>query len=328
MTHEGNTTGKWRIKARLWAACCVVLSVLAHVTAVQFGFFSFSAKSREVASTEMPVDIISVDDFSKLTAGNKNAPKKEAPKPVVEKVAEEKQVEDTTAKISEKKEVQASTNQPAPMPEPKLKPPEPKPAAAPEQPKVEAKAPDKKEPEQKIDPIAEALKKEDAKKPEKKAESKPQPAPPKPAPQPPKFDPRKVAALLNKETPQRMPAAGAELNANPGLGFSGGSAAQLSQSEIDAFRRRVHGCWILPAGMTDNPNLKTTIRVLFKPDGTFAVPPVVVAGSAAVQGPALAESAQRALLRCQPYTMFKPEHYDGASGWKDIEVTFTAAELM
>jgi colicin import membrane protein len=322
MTHESNTTGGWRIKGRLWAVCCVILSVLAHVTAVQLGLFSFPAKSREMPSTEMPVDIISAADFSKLTAGNKNAPKKEVSKPLVEKVVEEKPVEDTTAKISEKKEVQASTDQPTPTPEPK--PPEPKPAAAPEQPKVEAKAPDKKEPDQKVDPIAEALKKEDAKKPEKKAESKPQPVPPKPTPQPPKFDPRKIEQLLNKDTPQRMAAAGTELNANPGLGFVGGSAAQLSQGEIEAFKRRVQQCWTVPRGISND--IQVMFRVLFNPDGSFAARPIVVAGSAAAQGPVMAESAQRALLQCQPYTMFKPEHYQQV--WKDMEVTFRAGDFM
>jgi colicin import membrane protein len=302
-----------------------------HGAVLAWGLVTFATRPLSAPPPDfISTDIISASDFSQITNGIKTAPKAEAPKPLVEKVAEAKPVEEQSAKIVEKKpEIVATADQvQPPKPPEEKKKAEPKPPTPQPQAKPEPKQAFAKEPEQKIDPIAEALKKEDAKKPEKKAESKPQPAPPKPAPQPPKFDPRKVAALLNKETPQRMAPAGNELNANPGLGFSGGSAAQLSQSEIDAFRRRVHGCWILPAGMTDNPNLKTTIRVLFKPDGTFAVPPVVVAGSAAVQGPALAESAQRALLRCQPYTMFKPEHYEGASGWKDIEVTFTAAELM
>ncbi len=321
MTEQRTIPGKWRIKARIWGAVCVILSILAHVTAVQLGLFSFPAKSREALSTEVPVDVISADDFSKLTAGNKDAPKKEAPKPLVEKVAEPKPVEDTTAKVTEKKEVQASTDQPTPTPEPK--PPEPKPAAAPPQPKTEAKAPDKKEPEQKVDPIADALKKDDAKKPDKKAESKPQPAPPKPVPQPPKFDPRKVAALLNKDTPQRMAAAGSEVNMNAGLAYTRGSAAQLSQSEIDAFKRRIKDCWRMPPGTTSDE--KVFIRLLLKPDGSLAALPTLVGGSNTAHGPAMGESAQRALLQCQPYTMLKPEHYQE---WKDMNLTFLAEEFM
>jgi colicin import membrane protein len=318
MTEQHTIPGKLSVKARIWAAACLVLSLLAHVTAVQLGLFSFPAKSREALSNEMPVDVISADDFSKLAAGNKNAPKKEAPKPFAEKIADAKPADDLKAKI-DKKEVTASTDQPTPVPEPKPKPPEPKPAAAPPEPKVEAKAPDKKEPEQKIDPIADALKKEEAKTPEKKAETKPVPLPPKPVPQQPKFDPRQVAALLDKRDPTRVAAADNEVNTTQNLGYTRGPAAQLSQSEIDAFRRRLHDCWIQPAGLPNDASLKVVFRVLFKPDGSLAAPPALVAGTNAPQGPALAESAIRAILVCQPYTMLKPEHYQQ---WKDMEVLF------
>ena len=79
------------------------------------------------------------------------------------------------------------------------------------------------EPDSKPDPIAEALKKDDAKKPpekkveEKKAEAKPTP-PKKPAKEY-KFDPKQIAALLDKRDPQRQAATGAELNATASLGL-------------------------------------------------------------------------------------------------------------
>jgi len=253
-----------------------------------------------------------------LAAGNKNAPKKDDPKPFAEKVDEVKPAEDLNAKV-DKKEVKASTDQPTPIPEPKPKPPEPKPAAAPPEPKVEAKAPDKKEPEQKVDPLAEVLKKEEAKKPEKKAETKPVPLPPKPQPQQPKFDPRQVERLLNKDKPQRMAAAGSAINTVQNLGYAGGPAAQISQSEIDAFRRRLRDCWNMPPGTPNDGSMKVILRVLLKPDGSLQIPPALVAGTNNALGPALAESAQRAVLVCQPYTMLKPEHYQQ---WKDMEVTF------
>jgi colicin import membrane protein len=53
--------------------------------------------------------------------------------------------------------------------------------------------------------------------------------------------------------------------------------------------------------------------------------PVLVEGSASPLGPALAESAKRALLLCQPFTMLKPEHYDQ---WKDLELKFDPHELL
>ena len=39
----------------------------------------------------------------------------------------------------------------------------------------------------------------------------------------------------------------------------------------------------------------------------------------------MAESAKRAILRCQPFNMLKPEHYEQ---WKDIEITFDPREMF
>jgi colicin import membrane protein len=300
----------------------ITISAVGHGAVLLWALVSFARPLDNKPTESMPIDIVSVDEFTKMTAGTKNAPKKDVPKPLVEKVAPPKPVEDPAAKVTEKKEVQAAVETP-PVPEPQPKPPEPKPAAAPPQPKPEAKAPDKKEPEQKVDPIADALKKDDAKKPEKKAETKPLPLPPKPVPQPPKFDPRQVAALLNKDKPQRVAAAGEEINTNPNPGYAGGQAAKLTQGEIDAFRRKVHDCWNT-LGLPDDAGMKVVLRVLLKRDGALAAPPTLVAGTNAPGGPALAESATRAVVRCQPYTMLKPEHYEQ---WKDMEIGFTPSDF-
>ena len=52
----------------------------------------------------MPVDIISADQLSKITAGMKTG-EKDKPKPLVEKVADAKPAEDAVGKITEKKRV-------------------------------------------------------------------------------------------------------------------------------------------------------------------------------------------------------------------------------
>ena len=51
----------------------------------------------------------------------------------------------------------------------------------------------------------------------------------------------------------------------------------------------------------------------------MAQEPTVVEDAAASLGPALADSAKRALLLCQPFTMLKPEHYEQ---WKAIDIKF------
>jgi len=300
----------------------VTISALGHGAVLLWALVSF-ARPFEVKSAEsMPIDIVSADEFSQMMAGAKKAPKAPEPKPVVEKLAEAKPVEDLTAKV-DKTEVKAAVETP-PTPEPTPKQPDPKPAAAPPQPKTEAKAPDKKEPEQKIDPIATALKKDDAKKPEKKAAATPQPLPPKPTPQPPKFDPRQVAALLDKRDAKRVAATGSALNANATLGALSGNSASLSQSEIDALRRRLMDLWSPPAGVQNPEELVVRIRVRLAPDGRIVGNPQVLSGGSSALFQASRESAIRAIYRGQPFDMLRPEHYEL---WKEIDLTFDPRDL-
>jgi colicin import membrane protein len=266
---------------------------------------TFVAKPHNAESTEaMPIDLISATDFSQLTAGASNAPKAETSKPLIDKVDDaRKPADDPMAKV-EKKEVEAATDAPPP-------PPEPKPPAPAE----------KKPAEPKQDLIADAIKKDEVKKPEnKKAEAKTA-VPPKPEQPQSKFDPRKVAALLNKQTPQRLAATGDAINDVPNLGAASGTAAKLSQSEIDAFRAKVSRLWSPPAGAKPE-DLKVVVSLKLSPDGRLSGG--MMATSPTGRGNSLAfaavrDSAIRALLLGQPYEMFRPEHYDQ---WKELEVQF------
>src|SRR6202045_4147696 len=148
----------------------------------------------------LPVDIISADQLAKVTAGMKTG-KKENPKPLVEKVAEAKPVDDSAVgKISEKPPVVTDTS---PPPTPKVeekpvekKPDPPKPVAE-TKPKEEPKPIEKKPDPPKVDPIAEALKKQENKKPAPKPEAKAAPPPPVKKREY-KFDTETIAALVDK----------------------------------------------------------------------------------------------------------------------------------
>jgi outer membrane biosynthesis protein TonB len=289
----------------------LTISALVHAALLLWGLLSFAARPLEAKPNDaLPVDIISDKQFSEITRGVKNAPKYNPLAPLVEKIGDPKPVEDSSAKVTDKKELNAAKAE-APPPPPQEQTPKP-----------ETKL-DKKEPP-KIDPIAETLKKEEAKKKaEDKAKAKAAQQPPaKPQPQ---FDPTKIAALLDKREPTRQASAADTLSTAPSLGKADGKAAQLSQSEIDALRKRLGECWNPPAGAADGGQLKVVMRVLFKPDATVATPPQLVAATASPFGPAMAESAKRAILRCQPFTMLRPEHYEQ---WKDIEITFDPREMF
>jgi len=286
------------------------VSAAGHAAVLLWCIWSLAARPLPAMPSEaLPVDIVSVSEFTQITAGSKSAPQAETPKPLVEKVAETKPVDDPTAKIDEKKEVKAVRD---PPPAPESKPTEAKPAEKPA--------------ETKPDPVAEALAKEKEKKPEtKKAEVKPPVPPKKPAPPAPKFDPGQVEALLNKRVPTRMAAAGEMPSSMPRAGLAHASAAQMSLSELDALRARLAQLWTIPAGAKDPQELVVLIRIKLKPDGTLAAAPMVVNNGATALFAAARDSAIRALYRGQPFDMLKPEHYEQ---WKDIEITFDPRDMI
>jgi outer membrane biosynthesis protein TonB len=287
------------------------MSGVGHAAVLLWSIWSLSARPLPAVPSEaLPVDIVSVSEFTQMTAGNKSAPKAEPQKPLVEKVAEANPVDDPAAKVVEKKEVQAARE---PPPAPDSKPAESKP----EQKKAEAKP----------DPAADAPAKQEAKKPEpKKADAKP-PVPPKPAPTTPKFDPKQVAALLDKRDSARLAAAGETLNPSATLGTSTGQSAQISLSELDALRQRLAQLWSPPAGAKDPQELVVVFRIKLNRDGRIAPgpwPQLVASGNTPL-AIAARESAARALNRGQPYDMLKAEHYEQ---WKDIEITFDPREMF
>src|SRR4051794_19486490 len=177
----------------------------------------------------MPVDIISADQLSKITAGIKTG-EKDKPKPLVEKVADAAPAEDAVGKITEKKEIVTATApppQPKPVEKPVEKKPDPPKPVVENKPKEEPKPIEKKPDPPKIDPIAEALKKEEKKppKPQVQAAATPQPAKPRAERA---FDETKIAALLDKRDPARQAVTGDTLNSNAALGLAKGKAADNS----------------------------------------------------------------------------------------------------
>jgi len=266
-----------------------------HAAVLLWALVSFSGKTFEVTPAEsLPVDLVSETDFSEMTKGAKQAPKLEIPKPLVEKIADAKPTEEIVPKLTEKKElkaVQEKTAEPQPVPKP--------------------------------DPIAEKLKKQDEQKPQAKAE----PLPPKKPPQKPqpKFDADKIAALLDKRDPQRNAATGAELNSTPSLGAASGTAARLSQSEIDALRARLMSLWNPPVGAQDADQFQVTIRIRFKRDGTLDIGPQVLTSGSGARFNAIRDSAVRAVLVGQPFTMLRPDHYDT---WKELDFVFDTKEMF
>jgi colicin import membrane protein len=301
-------------------------SVTLHVLVLGYGLVSFSSRSLEAPPPEsMPVDIISADQLSKITAGSKTG-EKDKPKPLAEKVADAKPVDDLVGKITEKPPVETEAALPKPPVEkPVEKKPDPPKPLAEQKPKDEPKPIEKKPDPPKLDPIAEALKHDDAKKPVPKAEAKA--APPQP-PQKPKervFDATKTAALLDKRDPTRQAATGAELNSQASLGAAKGTAATLSQSELDAMRARLTQLWNVQAGTERPEELVVEVRIRLTKERRLAAAPEVVSRGTSPRYQAAAEAAVRAVLQGQPYNMLRDETY---AQWQDIVVTFDPRQMF
>ena len=303
-------------------------SIALHVLVMGWGLVSFSARSLEAPPPEsMPVDIISADQLSKLTAGSKTG-EKDKPKPLVEKVADAKPVDDPVGKITEKPPVEtavAPTPPPKPVEKPVEKMPDPPKPVADNKPKDEPKPIEKKPDPPKIDPIAEALKKDDSKKPTPKPEAKAAP------PQPPKpkqersFDQSKIAALLDKRDPTRAAATGTQLNSQASLGAAHGTAATLSQSELDALRARVTRLWNVQAGTERPEELVVVVQFELTPDRRLARPPKIVSQGTSPRSQVAAEAAVRAVLQSQPFDMLHSETYEA---WKSLEITFDPKQMF
>ena len=104
----------------------LMASIALHVIVLGWGLLSFSSKAFESVEIEaVPVDFVTDDQLSKITAGIKSG-KKENPKPPAEKIAEAKPVDDAVGKISEKKSI-VTDAAPDPTPKPPDKPVEKKP---------------------------------------------------------------------------------------------------------------------------------------------------------------------------------------------------------
>jgi outer membrane biosynthesis protein TonB len=306
----------------------LIASVALHVLVIGWGLVSFSARSLEAPPLEsMPVDIISADQLSKITAGIKTG-EKDKPKPMVEKVAEAKPAEDAVGKITEKKEI-VTASAPEPPPKPVEKPiekkPEPPKPVAENKPKDEPKPVEKKPEPPKVDPIAEAPKSDEAKKPVPKPEAKAAP------PQPPKpkqertFDPLKMAALLDKRDPTRQAITGSALNSSASLGTTRGTATTLSQSEFDALIARLANLWNVPAGAEHPEELVVVVEIRLTPDRRLAASPRIMSRGASPQWQAAADAAVRAVLIGQPFTMLRDETYEA---WKYMEITFDAKKMF
>lgn len=300
----------------------LIISFLVHCSIVLAGLIALPGPEEYVvANTEsIPIDVLSVDEFTKI--------RPQAPK--------EKPVE----KPAPPEEKQAAVAPTEPAPEAK---PEPKPAAVedtpqeppPAPPPVEAKPEPAPAPEPEPAPPPVEAKPEPEKVPEKVVETKPVPKP-RVRPRPPKrvvkkkkpkFDLDRIAALLNKDPDVKPPQRRSPDRGQPVPDETArlqGRDQTVSLSDQDALRAQIERCWNPLVGVQGAEDLVVRLKISLKRDGSLSRPPEVVNRRSDPSFTIAAERAMRAVRRCQPFEMPANKY----SVWREIILNFNPRELI
>ncbi len=283
----------------------VVISVALHGAILLWIVVMFPlGRALNESPKDIPLDIMSPAEFTKLKAGMAHA---KADKPLKAKAEEPK-----PKAVTEKKPVEQATPAPTQKPAEKKPKPKPKTVVAPKPKKALA-------PKQ-----AEAT----PKKPVKTAkDDKPKP---KPKPKPEKkrdLDSDRIAALLNKipdaknaPTPQEIVE---ETPEEPVRGQSMGTDTAMSVNEIDALRARIAQCWNPPPGGLGAEAMVVKIRLKLNEDGTLVGYPTVANHGNSPFFQAAADAAVRAVFQCQPY-MLPNEKF---TLWRDMILNFDPSRM-
>lgn len=162
-----------------------------------------------------------------------------------------------------------------------------------------------------------------------------------------KFDPSKIASLLDKakdDAPQKalldkdptkkgQQASGTRDDALAPVGQEAGTATGadmvLSLREQDMLKgmlkAQLNGCWRPPGTGGGDEIPVVTLSWEMNPDGTLRTQPKVTHAPSTPAGQVYAEAAVRAVKTCEPFRL-PPDKYEG--GWRFIDWTFDPRELL
>tara|TARA_B110000459_G_C16560597_1_gene471393 strand:+ start:544 stop:1350 length:807 start_codon:yes stop_codon:yes gene_type:complete len=105
---------------------------------------------------------------------------------------------------------------------------------------------------------------------------------------------------------------------------------KLTLSEEDAIRSQFLRCWSVPLGIKYDDSMVVKVKITLKQDGSLMKPPEVT-DHQRMNKPSekyfkvLAESALRAVRRCDPIKAPAADRYDK---WKDMQLSFDPRELL
>jgi len=271
-----------------------VISIALHAAILVWAVAIFpSARLDAPPLLDVPVDVMSPSEFTKLKAGMVDAKddgplekKPDAPKP---KALTEKTEPKPEEKVPDK-EAEAK-----PKDEPKTE--EKKEVVKAEKPK-----PVKTEPPKKLKPAPEAKKRD--------------------------FNADRISALLNK-IPDQSQATPKAADTPPEAkkethGQSTGTEMTMSVNEIDALRAKIAQCWSPPPGGLGAEHIVVRLRMQLNEDGSLVGYPSVENGGGSGFFQAAADSAVRAVYQCQPYSSLPADKY---AVWRDLILNFDPSQM-
>jgi hypothetical protein len=259
----------------------------------------------------IPVETITLSDLNQVTNGEKDA--KPAPQP---------QPPPAPPTPPEPPQELRAADQPAPTPPAKPEPATPpKPEPAPPPKVAEATPPPKPEPA--TPPLPEPTpppRPEPAPTPKAAAEEAPTQPPPRPktietppeqtktAPEKLKpahyYDPNAIAKLIGQSKPSTPATAPTQTASATPQGLPHHDAPRMSislASALDAWLTESYlNCWTPPPGMPEGDTYVAQIKVIFNPDGSLSGRPVLLNPPTDPAWRAHAESAMRAVRKCDP----------------------------
>lgn len=131
-----------------------------------------------------------------------------------------------------------------------------------------------------------------------------------------------VAALIDKQAPSGGGAKRSDQTAALG-GNRTTEVTKLTQSEEDALRQQLSGCWSIPVGVADSNGLRATVRFSLNRSGKLEGRPVVENTSGNTQ---FDESAVRAVQKCDQVGLLVPQgKYDV---WAEVLVNFDPSDMF
>ena len=283
-------------------------------------------RNPQPSPSDAPKDVSAPPPQLKRQADPGQAEPQEAPKPPEHGTASPppRPAQETAKPAPKSEQVKASV---APPPKPPVNEAEETAAPEPAHPKP-AEPPKKPAPKFKPDQLAKLLAQENQKEKQKSA-AKPRSGEETADPQQ-QFDLGDIAKFLNKEAPRRKQASGHDLSQVASLGSPTASAAKMSPSlwnQLDGLlQEQYKRCWNFP-GLGGQQKYIPEIHVQYTQDGSLIGQPELLNPPSDPNLRALAESAMRAVRRCDPLRI--PSQYQAYyDQWKGRIVRFDPEEML